>query len=200
MVPEADPPGLLHLGKLLVASHYDYFTMTATALLGISIGWHLRHHFTQPDIIRKYAGAGAGLVVIGILISLQSNNPGYWFEMGPVPLWGRMSYLGVTLLVLAGALLASRDAAKIIVFGVRPFHLLAATGILALPLFVGHEVVIPAKMVLEAWGVPSFVAISSIMGAFAACTGFLLWYVYRLYYGQPTLVEPWSRPSHEVVG
>ncbi|HAS51701.1 MAG TPA: hypothetical protein DCS21_08135, partial [Gammaproteobacteria bacterium] len=61
--------------------------------------------------------------------------------------------------------------------------LTAVTGILAFPLFVLHEIIVPMKAVLTSYGLSGALSMAVVLSLFAAASYYLFIKLYRASYG-----------------
>jgi hypothetical protein len=66
---------------------------------------------------------------------------------------------------------------------VAGFRILTVVGLLSLVMFVGHEVVLPARNVLAALGLPGGLCLAILILLFAGTAALLVARIYRFYYG-----------------
>jgi hypothetical protein len=164
--------GWVELAKLLLTAKYGYFHMTSFVMLGVMMGIVLRRNHAAPRFLTDLMVYGAVLMAIGlVMIHLVKGEPFLWDFNNAHP-WHLCLYAGVTLWIIAGFCRINRsvDALK-----ARPIQVLngffIASGILALPIFVGHEIVIPAKDVLVNLGVHGALALLIPLGLFLGALG-----------------------------
>jgi acyl-coenzyme A synthetase/AMP-(fatty) acid ligase/acyl carrier protein len=163
------PVGILELVKVLFTAKYGFFRMTGYVMIGVLIGWVFRQSHGRAGLVRDLATLGLVLIGLGGLL-LYRVQPDDLIDSFNLPeLWHMSLYAGVTLVLLAGFCLLNRNGGTQVGSGWRKMNAFAiASGILALPIFVGHELVVPLKALLEAAGTPELVALVLPLIAFLA--------------------------------
>ena len=160
------PVAALETLKLLLTAKYGYFRMLSFVMIGVAIGWLYRRHHKDPDVIRTLALYGLVLVGFGGVGTAQALNDGVPIDFGRTDLWHLSIYAGIICLMLAGFARLNRNGGPV-AFLPRSFNaFLTASGILALPIFVGHEVFFAIKQLVDAFGVPDSVSLSLLLGLF----------------------------------
>jgi hypothetical protein len=167
--------------RLMLEAKYNYFRMTAIVMAGIAIGLHYRK---QEDLRRAAAGylaIGAMLATLSILIPLDMGQLDRWLTMRDAELFALIGYAGLVL-VLLGVTSLVRPACQ--GRGATPLLLrvLAACGILSLPSYVAHGLVLPGKEIIsELTGVSASVALLGTLGLFFVVAGLAVRKVVRMY-------------------
>jgi len=152
------PTGLLELVKLAFCAKYSYFNLISGSFLGLALGIHLKR---IKDGTKHFISWGMISILIGFIIAFHVNRFGQLFTW-PLPetyLWGWLVYWGAVMLFYLGIgkLLEIYNRSGLLLRGFLQFFSL--TGLLAFPLYVGHELVIPIKSIFEALGVNSTVSL-----------------------------------------
>jgi acyl-coenzyme A synthetase/AMP-(fatty) acid ligase len=170
--------GLPELLKILATAKYGFFRMTGYVMVGVAIGYLFRTHHNDPGLVRKLVVSGCTLAILGFLLAFEAR-PGAMFEdVGQVRPWHLMIYAGAATLILAGFCWLNRPGGEKLPRWLVVLNGFAiASGILALPIFVGHELVIPLKNLLVLWGLPGPLALLIPLAAFL---GLLAWGYVRL--------------------
>ena len=163
-LPEAQSSGFLNLVRLMMKANYNYFTMSGTVMLGVASGIYLRKHVQTLDTAKLYASAGLVLFLFGIVISFEGGNAREWLTMVVAHIWAVQVYFGLILMLLA-AFMHARENLKS-QFVLRSIRFLGIAGILSLPMYVGHSMVIPAKDMLVGLGLDARVALAMPMFLF----------------------------------
>ena len=177
LLGDAQTVGLIDLIRLQLIAKYGFFKMAAPVLLGAAIGWHFRQNFMRADILSGYAQAGLALTAFGALLVMKAQPPALTWNADIVQPWHLLMYGGFVLLLLAGfgglcrgmAAAPQGPASRVLR---HMLNLSIVTGMLALPIFVGHEIVLPIKDILESFGAPNLVALSISLGLFLAPLGY----------------------------
>ena len=160
--------GLAELGKLLLTAKYGFFRMTGYVLgLGPAIGDPSGPITRAPGIVGALTATGAALVGMGFLVAFKARPDAIFADVGDVLPWHLTIYLGLATLILAGFCALNRGGGDHLPRPVAVANaLLIATGILALPIYVGHEMVLPVKALLYEAGMIEMAAIAILVGAF----------------------------------
>ena len=158
------PGAFLEFLKITFAAKYGFFRMTSFVMIGVAIGWLFRQHHARPGILRDLVLAAAILIAFGFVGLVQSGTPVGQF--GNSFTWHMSVYAGVTILILAGfaALNRAGGTTGYVLNRLNAFAI--ASGILALPIFVGHELVLRFKNLADAMGVPDLVSLLGLLGLF----------------------------------
>jgi len=152
--------GIIEFLKLLFTAKYSYFLMLSGTMLGVAVGLHLRK-FVAEAISSVYAVTGLILLLLGYSFSLHAGSLDSWF-VWPSPynyIWRWLVYAGVILIVFSGinrVLFNYSNFNKVLQFSVQFF---AVIGILAFPLFISHEMVLPLKEIFMSFGVAASLAL-----------------------------------------
>ena len=159
------PSGLLELVKLAFCAKYSYFNLIGGAFLGLTLGIHLKRN---ADGSKHFISLGVISILLGLIIAYHTNRLGLLFTW-PLPatyLWGWFIYWGAVMLFYKGigSLFDVYNKAGAFLRGILQFFSL--TGLLAFPLYVGHELVTPLKGIIEAVGINSTVALLLPLSAF----------------------------------
>ncbi len=182
-IASARPDGVLELIKILLTAKYGFFKMTVYVLMGAAIGHVLRNQYMRQHLMRDLLGVGAVFVALGFLLIYENNPEDMLGGFGQVLPWHLMIYVGFVLWLLAGFCQMNRGNEERGRLG-HVFNATAiASGILALPIFVGHEIVIPAKNLMANLGVPEIIALAIpvliFLGGFAIAYRRLLAFLLR---------------------
>lgn len=163
-VAPLQPPALFEFLKIAISAKYGFFRMTSFVMIGVAIGWLFRQNHARPGVVYNMVQAGLVLIAFGAVGVVQAAMP--LDEFGRSHLWHMSVYSGVTTLILAGFAMLSR-AGGVQARLLNRFNAFAiASGILALPIFVGHEVVMRFKQLLDAVGVPDLLGLAVLLGLF----------------------------------
>ena len=169
--------GLLELAKLSLSAKYSYFNLCAGSLAGMAMGLAIRNNLERKlvGIPSGYVWGSLSSVVAGLVVARHAGQDiSIWLESRDVNLWDWLLYWGVVVLVLAVTRQALRRYDRI----GKPVKLglqyLSSFGILAFPVFMIHDLLLPAKVILEGFGVPASLALAIGMGTVLAIAGVLL--------------------------
>lgn len=178
--PQPSTNPFVQTGILLLTGRYNYFVMTAGVLLGLAVGQAIRTEAIKGLPIRLLS-SGLLLVSFAILLSYESGNINYWFtwpkQSFTWTVWYWMFYAGLTLIALSAVNRVNLTENRVSQVCIQ---WLSIIGIVAFPLFIGHELVIPLKDTLEALQVVGALPISLLL--FFLFSGFLVRKIYRAYY------------------
>lgn len=168
--------GFAEFGKLLIAAKYSYFNMACGVFVGIAIGIGL----TQRDTFHLGEKPALIFALMCLAISLLYSQAAQQLDMWTVwptrmvEAWRWFFYVGACLLMLVGCNqilnryhLMSKPSRLLL-------ELLASVGLLAFPLFVLHELVLPAKDAMAHAGLPNSIGLAIAMSLFFAVTAYLL--------------------------
>ena len=173
------PSGILELIKLAFCAKYSYFNLIAGAFLGLSLGIYLKHN---PEGSKSFSSWGLLSILIGLITAYHTNSFVLLFTwpLTATYLWGWLIYWGIVMLFYRGMgrLFDLYNTAMIPTRGLLQF--LSVTGLLAFPLYVGHEIVIPLKGILEALGVYYIYAITIPLVSFLVTFYFLYKRMYEM--------------------
>lgn len=145
---ELKTSGLMELLKLVLTAKYSYFSMVAGSLLGMSIGILLRNK--SEKLNNTLIQGGIALLLIAFILADTAGKSTMWFIWPkPIMIWDWVFYFGVVLILIFvfSKLINKYNESNIILKFI--YQMLAITGILAFPLFITHELVLPIKFILE---------------------------------------------------
>lgn len=142
--------GVVEFIKLLFTAKYSYFLMLTGTMIGISIGMHIRQLIDNKQSLDVYMLIGVIAMLLGFVISVHAGDQHNWLVWPSHynHIWRWVLYAGVILVMLSviDKLLFKYDHFnRVIRFCIQ---FLAVIGILAFPLFITHEMVLPIKSVL----------------------------------------------------
>jgi len=161
------PDGFLRLARLMLVAKFNYFIMMGGSLVGLAAGLHLRRTGQSERVSSQLGLAGLALLAASLVIALALGELGLLVTWpSPLKTWKWLTYAGAVLLILS-ALLTLRANYGVRGRSVRQvIELLASVGQLALPFYVFHEAVIPAKALLVRAGVGDAAAIVLVLAGF----------------------------------
>ncbi|MCV3273820.1 phosphopantetheine-binding protein, partial [Roseobacter sinensis] len=165
------PGGVLELAKILLTAKYGYFHMTSYVMVGVVMGLLLRQFHHRPRIAKDMLLYGTVLIIFGFVMLYEVRALPGLSDFGLVYPWHLMIYAGLTLWIIAAFCALNRGVARhgsVLRLG-NSFAI--ASGILALPIFVGHEVVIPAKAVLVNLGMSDALGLIVPLAVFLVALG-----------------------------
>ena len=167
---------------LLLTAKFNYFEMSAGALMGAAFGHWFRLDIVKRVLLGKYIALGLASVLIGVVMSIELQQTHLWFKWPKgIYLWSWPLYLGLVLLVLSASYSYLQRMAKQKKESIA-LNVVSIIGVLAFPLFIVHEMVLPLKRALEGFGVPGSLPIA--MGLFLVFTVYMTHHIYRLYFSK----------------
>ena len=186
IAPQPSDNPLIQTLILLGTAKYNYFEMSAGALLGASAGIAYRALVNEAEqrgeqALGSFASIGILLVVLSIILSHEMGTSHMWF-IWPKELfiWTWLCYLGAIMVAINLLYNAVHNDNLSPIFEV-PLNITATIGTMAFPIFIGHELVIPLKEVLSELGVPLALPIS--LALFFLPSIYYIHKLYNLYYG-----------------
>jgi len=176
--PSSNP--LIQTGVLLLTAKFNYFELSAGVLLGLAFGVWIRRILSEDENIKQLITVGGLLMLAGFLLSIDFGHLDLWFTWPkPIYYWTWVFYLGAMTCAIRGvyALSIQNSPGRLAEFLLRVFSII---GVIAFPIFIGHEMVIPLKDLLLALNSPSPLAIALL--CFFLSMTYLIWRLYRVYY------------------
>lgn len=169
-IPPSNNP-IVQLGVLLITAKYNYFGMMAIALAGAVVGYFLRTKEAQQPNVKKRLQVSGMFLIVALYLGTTLGELEYWFSWPTSTIY--MSFIGLYLAVIvlldtAILTLLSRGVQGVFVNIIK---LAGALGLLAFPIFVLHELVLPAVRVFEGYGYSSIKYIPLLL--FFAITGYM---------------------------
>ena len=175
---DRDTGGFIKLAETMLAANYSYPLMMGYVLIGLAAGLWVKGNLDRADLAPVLTLSGMALLLGGIVMSHATGLAYRWF-VGIPTLPAIVSYSGVMLLILAGALVwQSRFGGKTHL----PFRVMAALGILAFPAYVAHAAAMPGKRLLEVLGVPSVASIAIVVGTVLVLLAYAVYRVDGIYF------------------
>ncbi|WP_284450651.1 AMP-binding protein [Methylophaga thalassica] len=174
--------GVAEFFKLVLTGKYAYFLMMSGALIGIVIGLLMNKIPLRVGTRLPYFYTGIAVLLLGMSIWTYVYNIDMW-DHWPVRenyLWRWITYSGVIilLLVLVSFSLVTYDQSS--KFKRYIMQMLSVTGVLAFPLFVLHEMVMPLKDILIAYGISNGLALLVPMLSFVLLSYLLYRKLHRI--------------------
>lgn len=163
-VSPLQPPAFFEFLKITLSAKYGFFRMTGFVMVGAAIGYLFRRYHDQPDILRNLITGGLVLIAFGGVGVHQSDTP--LSDFNSVYLWHLAVYAGVALLILSFFVALNRAGGIKALLINRLNAFAVASGMLALPIFVGHELVGGIKHLLDVLGVPDMISLLGILSLF----------------------------------
>jgi acyl-CoA synthetase (AMP-forming)/AMP-acid ligase II len=172
---------LAELVSLMVQAKYNYFFMTGTVMLGVAAGAHFHQSITHiKEQAKSYIATGLTLIAASLIVAISTGEISTWLDMGKPTLTILIGYLGIIIFAL-GAMI--RILSTIPRSGILSSTIaaLAACGVLSLPLFIGHELVVPCKDILVEIGLPGGPTLLASLGVFFVVGAYFVRRVMRIY-------------------
>jgi acyl-CoA synthetase (AMP-forming)/AMP-acid ligase II len=173
--------GLVEFTKLIFTAKYAYFLMLSGTMLGISAGIFIGKLKTDHQNLSVFYTIGITAMLSGLAISVHVEDLNSWF-IWPIKenyIWRWMTYAGLVLVLIA-------FFDQILVKYERFHHWqkfiaqsLSIIGMLAFPLFVLHEMVIPMKEIFMANGVSSSISLLISMMMFLGVSYYMFRKLHR---------------------
>lgn len=168
--------GFAEFGKLLIAAKYSYFNMACGVFVGLAIGIGL----TQREAFNLGKKPAMIFALTCLAISVVYSQAAHQLDMWAVwPTrmvegWRWFFYVGACLLMLVGCHRILNHYHCMNKPGRFLLELLASVGLLAFPLFILHELVLPAKDAMVHAGLPNSMGLMIAMSLFIIITAYLL--------------------------
>lgn len=179
-IPPSENP-FLQFFVLVLTAKYNYFEMSAGVLVGAAVGNWIRSAIMEGRSLGSFTRAGLFLILAAAVISYEMGEIALWtvWPKG-LSLWTWPLYLGC---VLIGITMVQRFVSTRSIQGglAQVFKALAIIGIVAFPIFIAHELVIPVKNALFSLGVPFALPIALL--AFFSGSAYLVHRLHSVYYG-----------------
>lgn len=179
-IPPSDNPLLQHFVLMLTAT-YNYFEMSAGVLIGIAFGIELKKIVDKKGSLINFAWIGGFLMLFAFYISVEMQQLDKWLQWPKdKDIWTWPLYAGFSSLMVY--LVYKYWHKKGIAFPLEWLaRVLGILGIMAFPMFVGHEMVSPAYNLLDGLGVPF--ALPLVLLMFVSIMAYLVTRLYKVYYG-----------------
>lgn len=172
---------------LWFTAYYNYFEMTAGVMVGLAVGTWFRQLIIDDKPLDIVWRTGALLVAVAAFIGWESGFSAYWLQWPkPIVLSTWFFYTGGVLIACWLLMVVVNRAGEETRLSDILIKGLSIVGILAFPLFIGHEMVIPFKDLLEAFDIPFALAVS--MTLFFAISIYLGLTLQKVFYARE-LVE-----------
>ncbi|BCD97453.1 AMP-binding protein [Marinagarivorans cellulosilyticus] len=168
---------------LLLTAKYKYFELSSGVLLGAAFGFLLRDYVVKGLSMRVLAAVGMALSVLAVLITVEGGVAERWW-VWPTPrgfLWMWLFYAGIVLL---GIVVTYRYVHTRNFSGTGQFvkNVMTIIGVMAFPLYIFHELVLPLKYLLSNLGMPAALPIT--LSLFFLASSYVLVKLYSVYYGK----------------
>lgn len=153
--------GFFELIKLLFTAKYAYFLMLSGVFVGVALGIWLNQLVKAQINFELLFIAGPALMLTGFIVWYYNRQMDLWdiWPISEIYIWRWLLYAGVILLMLAifeRFLMRYDSSSKSTRFLLQS---LSVVGMLAFPLFVLHEIVMPLKVILVSYGMSEMLAL-----------------------------------------
>lgn len=184
-----DLPGPVELLKLLFVAKYSYFNMLTGTCIGFAVGCKLFSMKKSGDqslgFLLPYGVLG---VLLGMIISFYASDFGGWL-LWPVytnTIWRWIFFAGLVFFALGGVHYIWRLRSQQLPRYVREgFRVLSVSGVLAFPLFILHELVLPLKSIFVfGLGFSNAIGLGTAMLLFLATFGIAFRRIYLVNYSK----------------
>lgn len=161
---------------LIGTAKYNYFEMAAGTLLGVSVGNWYRTAISENISLKPAFYLGLILAGFSILLSHELGQSAMWLQWPKgLYLWSWCFYLGLVMILIN--VLYEIIHKDVIPFSIEfVFNLLAIAGILAFPLFIGHELVRPLRDLFASLNLPLALPAALLLFLLPTCYGFTKFY------------------------
>lgn len=171
--------GIVQAGVLLLTTKYNYFEMMAGLAIGTAIGNWVRENQSTAYFTRVGVFGGM-LFAFSIILCWEMGD---WEQLMIWPkgmaLWSWAMYAGLVCMLWSVCVLLVSQKSNGLIQLLKSS--ICCIGILAFPMFIGHEMVIPLKDVLSLLGLPFALLVS--MALFFGVSLVLARKIYKIYYG-----------------
>jgi acyl carrier protein len=167
---------------LLLTAKYNYLEMSSGVLVGAAVGNWIRDEVVNGKSLRPFAFSGLLLIFLAVVIAHEMGELSQWLVWPKgLSLWTWPLYLGFVLICIAVLYshLKKENSTGWVNTG---FNIVSIIGILAFPVFIGHEMVRPLARLLNALGVPFGLAISLTL--FFCSFSYFIYRLYTMYFGK----------------
>lgn len=156
--------GILELVKVAFTGKFGIFRMTGFVLCGMAIGWMFRQHHARRAIAGNVLLTGVIVATFGILALFQHTDRPLDSRFVDVDIWHLGIYVGAVLMLLALFASLAYGRGGWIANKVNGFAV--TSGILALPIFIGHEIILEVKRLGDALGIPEIISLPVLVALF----------------------------------
>ena len=183
LIGSTRPGALLEFFKLVLVEKYGFFRMTGYVMVGATIGWLLRRYHAAPGVVGQCAASGLLLMAFGGLGLYQAAPSNVGASFSWPDLWHISIYAGAVVLLLAGFCWLNEDGrARGGVAWLNAFAMVS--GILALPIFIGNELLLVLKALLDSFGLPELLSFAVLLGTFVGGFGLLYYRLMPVFMGR----------------
>ncbi len=192
---DREQTGFLQLCRLMLVAKFAYFNMSIGALGGMAMGIYLvkrRSGLAPPGSLSgRLLLAGVLLELAGLfLLYLTRGSLEGLFDERDMGLWRWLVYPGAVL-ILAAVLNTVIQRYDRLPAGLRTvLDWGCILGQCSLLVFVLHSLVLPAKALLDATGLPQAITLPLPLLVFVGICGWTMGKLYRIYHGKKPLIAP----------
>lgn len=153
--------GILEFVKLLFTAKYAYFLLLSGALIGVATGIWLNNLVQQKKSFSLLFISGPALITSAIIIWFYSGVDDLWnsWPIKEIYIWRWFFYMGMIFILLAIFEYSLTKYQKMNKVNRFVFQALSVIGMLAFPLFVLHEMVMPLQSILIIYNVSEVVSL-----------------------------------------
>lgn len=176
--------GVVEFIKLLFTAKYSYFLMLSGTFVGIAIGLVIHDIQIKGDDLNSLFIPGLTISMLGVVLSIHVDAFESWMTW-PVSnnyIWRWFFYSGVVILLLVYFDRMLQRYNSFGAFKKLSFQALSIIGMLAFPLFILHEMVMPLKAIMYFWGVSGILSLSVPLFAFLLVSGLMFKKLYHFTY------------------
>lgn len=175
--------GVSRLLQFMFTGKYAYFLMLSGTFVGISLGFEIERMVKQSKPISDILLIGFTCVLTGVAITYHVGSYIPWTELATTNLiWRWFVYFGVVIVLLVYTHNYLKNYNKLSKLNKLPVQFLATFGVLAFPLFVLHEMIIPLKAIVVSMINNDLLAIVISFGIFCSILFWLFRKVYKISY------------------
>ena len=180
--PSTNP--LVQLVILSVTAKYNYFEMAMGAFIGIGLGnWLRAGADSKSSPSTPLLQIAALLTAFALIMSHETGETAQWLEWPrPLFLWSWMFYIGAVIGSIGIVHHITTHAADNSRRQVAA-NVFATLGVMAFPIFIGHEMVLPLQAIFAAVGIPAPLLLAMLI--FLCPTVYFTVKLYRIYYTSP---------------
>lgn len=160
--------GVFEFFKLLFTAKYAYFLLLSGVLMGVAVGIWLNEIVKQRKSFSIFFISGPALIICATLIWFYTGIEDKWYiwPTKEIYFWRWLLYIGIIFIFLAifeYSLTKYSHMNKVNRFVLQFFSVI---GMLAFPLFVLHELVMPVKAILISYDFPGILSLTLPLGVF----------------------------------
>ncbi|AJQ92806.1 phosphopantetheine-binding protein [Gynuella sunshinyii] len=166
---------------LLLTAKYNYFEMSAGVMLGAAVGNWIRNTIVREGSLKLFGMAGLLLIGLAVILSYEQGQFSFWFIWPKgMFLWTWPFYLGVVIIGITGVYRYATSQHTHGWFDTF-IKVLVVVGVLAFPIFIAHELVMPLKDLLTAMRVPGAFPLTIIL--FFTAVAYMVKRLYQVQFG-----------------